>query len=326
MSILDRPTVALGSAVLLAAAAVWGEHDILRAASAGASSRGVMFFMLGGLGLLGMLGAVYRRMRADARRRIAAEHAAEQGGRLMRLTALLGGTRTSATAIEAILQEPAYALHADAAMVLALADDRRSATVARAIGYGKLPDSVAIRQYSILDDAINRGVVVTRHSSGRGQPNTLEDSWSKGEALAAVPLTVEHRVAALLVLAFHAPRHFSQHDRELLDEVSTRGSQALERTRQYESVERARVEAETLRSRANAELAERQRTELALRASESQYRALAARTSRLHDLTAALSEAVTIDAVAGAVIEHGKILAGASDGEVFRLTDEGTYL
>src|SRR4029078_3940215 len=108
-------------------------------------------------------------------------------------------------------------------------------------------------------------------------------------------------------------------------EISARGSQALERTRQYESVERARVESETLRQRADAELAERQRTELALRASESQYRALASRTSRLHDLTAALSEAVTIDAVARAVIEHGKILAGASDVDVFQLTDDGAY-
>jgi signal transduction histidine kinase/ActR/RegA family two-component response regulator len=329
MSILDRPMAALASAALLAAAAALGEYDLLRpGASDGLHFRAVVLVLLGWLGVLGMLGAVYRRMRADARRRIASEQAAEQGGRLMRLTALLGGTRTSATAIEAILQEPAYALHADAAMVMALSDDRRSATVARAIGYGKVPESVAIRQYSILDDAINRGVVVTRHStqvSGSEPPKTLEDGWAAGEALAVVPLTIERRVAALLVLAFHSPRHFSPNDRELLDEVGTRGSQALERIRQYESVERARVEAETLRRRADADLAERQRTERALRASESQYRALAARTSRLHDLTAALSEAVTLDGVAAAVIEHGSVLAGATDGEVFQLTDEGTH-
>jgi signal transduction histidine kinase/ActR/RegA family two-component response regulator len=329
MSILDRPMAALASAALLTAAAVWGEYDFLRSpASDGLNLRAVVLALLGWLGVLGLLGAVYRRMRADARRRIASEQAADQGGRLMRLTALLGGTRTSATAIEAILQEPAYALHADAAMVLALSDDRRLATVARAIGYGKAPESVAIRQYSILDDVINRGVVVTRHStqvSGSEPPKTLEDGWASGEALAVVPLIIERRVAALLVLAFHAPRHFSPNDRELLDEVGTRGSQALERIRQYESVERARVEAETLRRRADAELAERQRTERALRASESQYRALAARTSRLHDLTAALSEAVTLDAVAAAVIEHGRVLAGATDGEVFQLTDEGTH-
>ncbi len=64
--------------------------------------------------------------------------------------------------------------------------------------------------------------------------------------------------------------------------------------------------------------------ELALRASEARGRALAARTSRLHGLTAALSEAVTLDAVARAVIAQGRTAVGAISGEVRLLAENAT--
>ena len=51
------------------------------------------------------------------------------------------------------------------------------------------------------------------------------------------------------------------------------------------------------------------------------YRALAARTGRLHGLASALSEAVTMDAVARAVVRHGGNVLGATNGEVWRLTE-----
>ena len=63
--------------------------------------------------------------------------------------------------------------------------------------------------------------------------------------------------------------------------------------------------------------------EHALRASETRYRALAARTSRLHALSAALSEAVTMDAVGRAVTTHGRTVVGATAGEVLLLVDDG---
>ncbi len=91
-----------------------------------------------------------------------------------------------------------------------------------------------------------------------------------------------------------------------------------------ETAQRARVEAESLRARADQELAERQKVELALRASEGRYRALAARTSRLHGLTAGLSESVTMHAVAQAIVHQGKIVVGATTGDVTLLVENGT--
>ena len=95
---------------------------------------------------------------------------------------------------------------------------------------------------------------------------------------------------------------------------------------QLELAERGRSAAETLRADADRELAERRSVEHALRSSETRYRALAARTSRLHALSAALSEAVTMEAVARAVITHGRVVVGATAGEVLLLVDEGTQL
>src|SRR5262252_5812967 len=66
------------------------------------------------------------------------------------------------------------------------------------------------------------------------------------------------------------------------------------------------------------------RSAAALRASARRYRALAARTSRLHWFAAALSQAATLEAVSRAVVEHGRNVVGAASGEVAMLADEGT--
>src|SRR6185503_11659078 len=53
------------------------------------------------------------------------------------------------------------------------------------------------------------------------------------------------------------------------------------------------------------------------------YRALAARTTRLYELSAALSEAITLDAVAKVIVRHGKAVVGASAGSVAMMVDGG---
>ena len=63
--------------------------------------------------------------------------------------------------------------------------------------------------------------------------------------------------------------------------------------------------------------------EEALRQSEGKYRALAARTSRLYELSAGLSEAVTPDAVARVMVQRGKVVVGAAAGSVAMLVDGG---
>jgi signal transduction histidine kinase/ActR/RegA family two-component response regulator len=139
-----------------------------------------------------------------------------------------------------------------------------------------------------------------------------------------VPLVIGSRVVAVVQLEFARARTFSADDRNYLFVLGPRAAQALDRTWQYESAQRARAEAETMRARADEELETHQQTEVALRASEARFRTLAARTNRLHGLTAALSEAVTVEAVAEAVVRQGKIAAGATSGEVALLVDNGT--
>ncbi|MGE3513356.1 MAG: ATP-binding protein, partial [Vicinamibacterales bacterium] len=96
-----------------------------------------------------------------------------------------------------------------------------------------------------------------------------------------------------------------------------------ERARLYDMTERARAEAEDFREKADVELRERQRVEEALRECEAKYRGLAARTSRLYELSAGLSEAVTVDAVARVIVRQGKVVVGSSAASVSVLTDGG---
>ena len=141
-----------------------------------------------------------------------------------------------------------------------------------------------------------------------------------------MPLLIGIRVVAVVQLDFESPRVLTAEDREYLAALAHSGAHALDRSWQLEVAERGRSAAETLRADADRELAERRSVEHALRSSETRYRALAARTSRLHALSAALSEAVTMEAVARAVITHGRIVVGATAGEVLLLVDEGAQL
>jgi signal transduction histidine kinase/ActR/RegA family two-component response regulator len=131
---------------------------------------------------------------------------------------------------------------------------------------------------------------------------------------------------AVVRLDFSEPRPFGPDDDAFLAQMATRASQALERTRQHEFAKRARAEAELLRRRADQEIDERLKIEQALRGSETRYRGLAARTSRLHALTTALSEAVTVAAVGRAVVRRGRVVAGAVAANVSRLVEDGTVL
>jgi len=269
---------------------------------------------------------IHARERENCR---TAEDAALQSSRIAQLTTALSQARTQAAAIEAALQEPLHALHADAGALLLVSRDGRSLDVVRAVGYPAAgrpaPTTASLRGRNPASDAVGRGAPVVLES-----PIAYADEYHEGAnavstpgALAAVPLLVGSRVVAVVQLEFRGPRAFSADDREYLDIVGPRAAQALDRTLEYEAALQARADAEALRVRNDQELAERQKIERALRASETRYRTLAARTSRLRSLTAALSEAVTVDAVARAVVQHGSNVLGAAGGEVLLLARGG---
>jgi signal transduction histidine kinase len=254
---------------------------------------------------------MYRRMRADRASLVLAERAALRATRTAELTAGLALARTPAAAIEASLQEPLHALGAECGVMFLMSSDGSRADVARAIGYGegREPSGGPLVEHPALSDAV-----------GRGAPILVETP----RASATIPLLIGSRVVGVARLEFNRPRTFSADDREYLDTLGVRAAQALDRTWQFEYALRARAEAETQRSRADQEISEREKIETALRASEARGRALAARTSRLHGLTAALSESVTLNAVAHAVVHQGRVAVGAVAAEVALLVDDDT--
>ena len=253
---------------------------------------------------------LYRRMRHDRLVRIEAERAAAQASRCAELIGALAHARTPDAAIESILQEPLHALRADAGMVFLVSRDGSQADVARAVGYGAAvpAPTIQLAEKGTVADAVGRGAAVIIESP---------------PARVVVPVLIGSRVVAVAQLDFRTARTFDGGDREYIETLGIRAAQALDRTWQYEFAVRARGEAETQRARADQEILERQKVEVALRASEARGRALAARTSRLHALTAALSEAVTVEDVGRAVVHQGLIAAGATAGEVTLLAEDG---
>jgi len=279
-------------------------------------------------------GRVYRRSEIDREKREAAERALAMAERSTQMTTALAQARTPRTAMEAIIQEPLHALGADAGMILVVSGDTSAVEPARIVGYThdeqEIVRQITLSEKSPIADAIARAAPVlletpeVRRSEYPDAPRAL--SARRAGASVELPLIVGSRVVALLHLDFNEPRVFTTDDREYLVALAARGAQALDRTWRVEFAQRARAEAETLRARADLELAERQSIEHALRVSEARYRTLAARTSRLHGLTGALSEAVTLSAVAQAIVHHGKIAVGANAGDVTMLVDDGAVL
>jgi hypothetical protein len=275
----------------------------------------------------------YRRNRFDRRSRLDAERLAAKADRLAQLTAALGQTRTAAAVIETCVQEPLHGLNADAGMFLLISSDGSRAELARAVAYNSDDlshwNDATLDDRSPVSDAVGRGAPVIVESRARANAEypdlPLALYPASCAALVAVPLMIGSRIVAVIRLDFRKSRSFSAEDREYLFSLASNAAQALDRTWQYESAQRARLDAESLRARADQELGERQKIEGALRTSETQYRALAARTSRLHGLTAALSESVTLHAVAQAVVHQGRVVVGATTGEVMLLADDRTY-
>jgi signal transduction histidine kinase len=269
---------------------------------------------------------VMQRAAARRRRLATAEIAARQSDRIAQAIGALAAARTPQAAVEAALLEPVQALEADAGLLVFVTRDGRLGDVARTVGYGtdetRAKAALASPRKTPASDAVGRGApVFVEHPQARTAEYGRVDP--RFRATAAVPLLVGSRVVAVVQLEFAESRDFPAADREYLATLGLRAAQALDRTWQLEAALTARAEADTLRARADRELEERQRIELALRTSETRYRALAARTSRLHWFAAALSESASVEAVARAIVEHGRNVLGAESGEVALLVDEG---
>ena len=284
--------------------------------------------------VLGLVTAgLHRRLERERAIRHAAETDARRAEHLQQIATALSRGRTPADVVDACVLECAYTLGAAAGAMVLLNED---GSIASSRSVGLSPAGVARLQkfttaadeMSPLSEALQRRAVVCVKSHAdrvaryAGAADTIFEP--EHQAIAAMPVLVRGRAAAVFAMAALEPREWSTSDRDFLQQVAVRVAHALDRANAYQMAEDALAEAEKLRSRADQELAERQKAEAALRDSEARYRALAARTSRLHSLTAALSEALTLDAVAKAVIRQAKLVVGAQAGSVALLVANGT--
>jgi signal transduction histidine kinase/ActR/RegA family two-component response regulator len=284
----------------------------------------LVFFTIGWAAVAIITGAAARRVSQERTDRLAAERVAAQAHRLAQSTAALGQVRTSAEAITAALHESLHWLKAGAGVFYLLTDDRQQITVAQVAGYPlNEGDSWELDEFgdnSPFAESMRRLTpIVTASAQTRGaeyEEWSNTGPWRDRQAGLVLPIAIERRVVAFLQIDFDSPREFTVDDHEYIHTICSRTAQALNRVWWHESVERARYDAETLKERADLELVERQKTELALRSSETRYRALATRTTRLHTLTASLSESVSVTAVANAIVEQARVVVGAAEGEL----------
>ena len=272
-----------------------------------------------------LVGSIARRVERDAESRADAQRAATQALRVAQSTAALGQVLTSADAIEAAVQEALHWLGGSAGIFFLTSEDGRRITVARAVGYqvetGDAWDLEVFGERSPLLESIERMVPIIVRAPERRRAEYQEwaarGPWRGQEATVILPIVVERRVIGLLQVDYASGGDLTIEDHEYIHMLCSRTAQALGRTRWYEAVEQARVDAEGLKTRADAELVEHRKTEQALRSSETRYRALATRTTRLHALTASLSVAVSVTAVAQAIVDQARMVVGANDGHLY---------
>jgi signal transduction histidine kinase len=275
----------------------------------------------------------YLRARVDRSRRLEADRVSHWTNQLQTLTRELSRAMSVAEVVEASLTEFLHTLGATTGLVALVAGDGKQATVARAIGFDPSVDSgipLSLGSETLLGRAIADRDLRVFGDSDRADGILLQDSTplvAGGGTTVIAPLIADNRsVAVLCIIFFDSNRALTNDEREFLVTGGRRTAEALVRADQYESAQRARAEAEHLRRRGDEELRERRKVEGALRESETRYRALAARTNHLYALSASLSEALTLDGVAKAIVSRSRFVAGASAASVALLNEDQTGL
>ena len=275
---------------------------------------------------------VYRRAHGDRDRRLEAERVSQWTNQLQSLTGALSRAMTVAEVIEVSLPEFLHALGATTGLIALVDVDRRQALVSGAIGFDPLLEpgvSISLDRETLFGRAVANRELQPFESSERGNAILLEDSTplpiGAGATIIA-PLVAGGRTIAVLCIGFHSHHDLSSDEREFILAGTRRTAEAVVRADQYENAQRARFDAEHLRRRADEELRERRRAEAALRESETRYRSLAARTNHLYALSASLSEALTLDGVAKAIVSRSRFVAGASAASVALLNEDRTEL
>jgi signal transduction histidine kinase len=279
-----------------------------------------------------LLVRVYRRAHGDRARRVEAERVSQWTNQLQSLTGALSRATTVAEVVEGSLPEFLHALDATTGLIAIVDSDGKHAAVSRAIGFETLLEPglrISLDRETLLGRAAANRELQPFERGERDNAILLEDSspLAVGGGTSIIsPLVAGGRTIAVLLIGFDSIRSLSSDDREFLITGARRAAEAIVRADQYENAQRARDDAEHLRRRADEELRERRKAEAALRESETRYRSLAARTNHLYALSASLSEALTLDGVAKAIVSRSRFVAGASAASVALLNEDRTEL
>jgi signal transduction histidine kinase len=271
-----------------------------------------------------------RRTETERAARVEAERKAALADNLQQLIAAISRARTPASVIEVCLPEFLHAIRGAAGALVLVGEGSRSGEVVRAVGCDEplTTSQFPLSTYPALASVTSRHAIASFEPPVPPPPDAdrvaILDSLAASPSAVAIPLVTAARAVGILLVSFRESREFLSDEQDFLLSAGRRTAEAYVRAQAYETAERARVDAEAFRTRADAELHERQKAEAALRESETKYRALAARTSRLYELSAALSESITVKAVARSIVRQGKIAIGASAGSVALLSDDRT--
>lgn len=284
-----------------------------------------------GLVCLAVLRLLYVRAARERTRRAAAEGALGRATAVAELNAALSRAKMPAEVVHEAVTELVHAFAAAAGAAFLLAENGSDLTLADAVGYPQPPGDSDVRRTldsrTPLTDAIRRHELVgirSRAALAADYPDAARDTvLAAFEAAAVIPLHLGERPVGAIAVGFERAPDLSGDDHAVMLAAGRHIAQALTRARLYERADRARADAEDFRTRADAELRERQRAEEALRESEGKYRALAARSTRLYELSAALSEAMTLESVARVIVRQGRAVVGASAGSVAIIVDGG---
>jgi signal transduction histidine kinase/ActR/RegA family two-component response regulator len=289
---------------------------------------GVWLLVLAGLLVCLATLWIRRTLVFERRARRDAESALKRTSQLEALaTALLKGY-TSFEVSEAALTELLPAVEASTAAIALVTEDDTELAVIHTLGFADTdanPPAVPVAWQTLLTDAWRRREPVVWASQAQRHRAlahlAVDPLFDRCDAGIVWPLVVAGRALGVVSLGFARPHTSAADERWFLEGAAQRLAHALDRAGRSERAERARADAEAYRERADLELRERQRIEEALRESEVQYRSLAARTTRLYTLSAGLSQAVSLEAIARVIVRQGKPVAGASSGLVALLVD-----
>jgi signal transduction histidine kinase/CheY-like chemotaxis protein len=277
--------------------------------------------------LASTIGWLLQRARVADRRREDAERRLWRVTSSESLATALSAARGSLEVASTCLPELKQAMGASAGTAFLLSPDQSDVMLVQAIGYDE-PISVRFPRsaHNPIAASIQQGELLTGPEKGASDSGLDAATFlRRHQWFAVVPLTTGTQAIGAVTLGFDGRRELDADDRRWMLEAGRQTARALERSFEYDRAERARVDSEAFRQRADAELQERRRAEAAHRESEARYRALAARSHRLYNLSAALSESVTLDAVARAVVSQSRGAVGAAAGAVALCADGETF-